>query len=265
MLPFGRLYGLERWLDDDESGGGYVPEASMEMEGTARSKSERKSTEACKSHREAERRRRQRINAHLTTLRSLLPNAVKSDKASLLAEVVQHVQRLRKQADDVAHGDSSCSTTTGGEQSSVDSEPWPFPGESDEATLSYCDGGDDGESKRMRVTLCCEDRPALNRDLTQAIRSVRAKVVRAKMMTIGGRTKSVVVIQWPGGGDDAKKEDEEAGVEALERALKAVIENRALVGSGMGRVMVGHKRARDRYGLPGEVDRAFLLGTAVNN
>lgn len=185
---------------------------------------------------------------------------LQSDKASLLAEVVQHVKRLRKQADDVAHGDSSCS----GEQSSVDSEPWPFPGESDEATLSYCDGCDEGEPKRMRVTLCCEDRPGLNRDLTQAIGSVRAKAVRAKMMTIGGRTKSVVVIQWPDdGGGDAKKEDEE--VRALERALKAVIENRALVGSGMGRVIVAHKRARDSYSLHGEVDCAFLMGTAANN
>ncbi|XP_061350075.1 transcription factor bHLH30-like [Gastrolobium bilobum] len=263
MLPFRRFYGFESWLDHESS----LIKAT-ELDG-GRSKTERKSTEACKSHREAERRRRQRINAHLSTLRSLLPNSAKSDKASLLAEVVQHVKRLRIQADDVARcheGDSSSSCSSGGgggggrESDSVrsvaDAEPWPFPGESDEATLSYCDG-DDGEPRRMKATVCCEDRPGLNRDLTQAIRSVRAKAVRAEMMTVGGRTKSVVVIQWPdGGGGNARKEEE---VGALERALKAVIDNRALVGSGMGPVVLGQKRARDSYDSPtSEVDCAFV-------
>ncbi|OIW02542.1 hypothetical protein TanjilG_12856 [Lupinus angustifolius] len=242
MLPFGRFYGLESWVDIN-------PEPSrslmkgMEMN-DSRSKSERKSMEACKSHRDAERRRRQRINDHLTTLRSLLPNnTLKSDKASLLAEVVQHVKQLRKQADDVAHGDSYCSGNS--EPCSVSSpaedvEPWPFPGVFDEATVSYCDG----EPNRMKVTLCCEDRPGLNQDLIQAIRSVRAKAVHAEMTTIGGRTKNVVVIQW-----DTKEE-----VGALERALKAVIENRAFMDPWMGRVVVGQKRARDCYGSFVEVD-----------
>ena len=176
---------------------------------------------------------------------------LQSDKASLLAEVVQHVKRLRKEADDVAR-DSSSSEAGSVRSSAEDAEPWPFPGESDEATLSYCDG----EPNLMKATLCCEDRPGLNRDLTQAIRSVRAKVVRAEMMTVGGRTKSVVVMQWPGGGGggDGGDSNFEVQVGAVERALKAVIENRALVGSGMGRVVLGQKRARDSYGSPDEVD-----------
>ncbi|TKY56330.1 Transcription factor bHLH30 [Spatholobus suberectus] len=255
MLPFRRFYGFESWLDHDSA---HVPTSlikkAVELDG-ARSKTERKSTEACKSHREAERRRRQRINAHLSTLRSLLPTAAKSDKASLLGEVVEHVKRLRKQADDVACGDSSSSCD--GERGSVLSEAWPFPGECDEATVSCCDG-DDGEARRVKATLCCEDRPGLNRDLTQAIRSVRGKPVRAEMMTVGGRTKSVVEVEWPP--REAEEEVEGKEVGALERALKAVIENRALVGYGMGPIVLGQKRARDCYGSPSsEVDSAFLL------
>ncbi|KAK2376138.1 transcription factor bHLH30 [Trifolium repens] len=239
LPPLRRFYGFESWIDKD----------SEKINGE-KSKSERKSKEACKSHREAERRRRQRINAHLSTLRSLLPNTTKSDKASLLAEVVQHVKRLRKEADDVAnrHNEES-SASCSGEPGSVDSteggETWPFPGESDEATVSYF-GEEEGEPKRMKVTVCCEDRPGLNRDLTKAIQSVRARPVRAEVMTVGGRTKSVIVVEWcegkgGGGGDDGREEKE---VEALERGLKAVIENRAFVDSRMGPFILGLKRAR---------------------
>jgi hypothetical protein len=153
---------------------------------------------------------------------------------------VQHVKRLRKEADDVAnrHNEES-SASCSGEPGSVDSteggETWPFPGESDEATVSYF-GEEEGEPKRMKVTVCCEDRPGLNRDLTKAIRSVRAIPVRAEIMTVGGRTKSVIVVEFDG--------REEKEVEALERGLKAVIENRAFVDSRMGPFMLGLKRAR---------------------
>lgn len=186
--------------------------------------SEKKSTtEACKSHKEAERRRRQRINAHLSTLRSLLPDTTKTDKATLLAEVVHHVRELKRKAADVARRNLD------GNGLEPDPSTWPFPGELDEATLSNCDGGATG---LVKATLCCEDRPGLNRDLGRAFRSCRAKPVRADMMTVGGRIKSVVVTQWAGNG--------EKEIEALKRALREVVENR-VPGSGMPRY---DKRAR---------------------
>jgi len=58
-------------------------------------------------------------------------------------------------------------------------------------------------------------------------------------MTVGGRMKSVVVVEW------GEEEVEGKEVGALERALKAVVENRALVGFGMGPVVLGQKRGRD--------------------
>jgi len=48
--------------------------------------SEAKAMAACKSHKEAERRRRRRINGHLATLRSLLPNLIKVSFVSFLME-----------------------------------------------------------------------------------------------------------------------------------------------------------------------------------
>ncbi|XP_022766422.1 transcription factor bHLH30-like [Durio zibethinus] len=201
--------------------------------------SERKSTEAFKSHKEAERRRRQRINAHFSTLRSLLPNTPKTDKASLLAEVVHHVRELKRQVEDVGRrdGDGCCNNS----QSELETS-WPFPGECDEATLNFCDE----KGKLLKATLCCEDRPGFNGDLSRVVKSVHAKVVRAEMTTVGGRTKSVVVMQWSG-------DDEEIG--PLKLALKNVVENRV---SGQAQT-VGNKRARG-FGSDNESGHGFLVG-----
>ncbi|KAK8642719.1 hypothetical protein V6N13_012053 [Hibiscus sabdariffa] len=200
-----------------------TPVTLMEGDDSIKALSERKSMEACKSHKEAERRRRQRINAHLSTLRSLLPNTTKTDKASLLAEVVHHVRELKKQMEDVGQRDrDGCCKDN---QSELDT-PWSFPGECDEADLSFSD-----EEGTLKATVCCEDRPGLNHDLSRVIRSVQAKVIRAEMTTVGGRTKSVVVMQWSG-------DEEQIGV--LKRALKDVVENRvSRLAQG-----TGSKRAR---------------------
>ncbi|GMI82783.1 TMO5-LIKE1, ABNORMAL SHOOT 5 [Hibiscus trionum] len=227
MFPLKSFCGVE----DDNS-----PVTLMEGDDSIKALSERKSMEACKSHKEAERRRRQRINSHFSTLRSLLPNITKTDKASLLAEVVHHVRELKRQVEDVVRRDldGCCS----------DSQPeletsWPFPGESDEAALSICDE----EGKLLKATVCCEDRPGLNHDLSRVIRSVQAKVIRAEMTTVGGRTKSVVVMQWSG-------DEEQIG--PLKRALKDVVENRV---SRLAQE-TGSKRARI-FGSNNETGHGF--------
>ncbi|KAF5456004.1 hypothetical protein F2P56_025523, partial [Juglans regia] len=250
MLPFQSYYGSRSLLEQKSERGREPNSAVNTMDGgdsmmSSASKGERRSEEACKSHKDAERRRRQRINAHLSTLRSLLPNTTKTDKASLLAQVVHHVKELRKQAADVGRqsGDAC------GSGSDSDPEVWPFPGEYDEATLSYCDGG----KKVMKATLCCEDRPGLNLELARVIRSVRARAVRAEMMTVGGRTKSVVVVQWAGSGAGGEEE-----IGALKRALKAVVENRAS-GPGLGQGVSRSKRARVYGSLKGD-DELLLRG-----
>ncbi|KAF5461996.1 hypothetical protein F2P56_018045 [Juglans regia] len=249
MLPLQSYYGSRSWLERKTEPGQQPSPTVNTMDGgdsmlSSASMGERRSEEACKSHKDAERRRRQRINAHLSTLRSLLPNTTKTDKASLLAQVVHRVKELRQQVADVpcreGNGDAC------GSGSDAVPDPWLLPGESDEATLSYCDGG-----KKVKATLCCDDRPGLNVDLARAIKSVRARAVRAEMMTVGGRTKSEVMVQWAGSGTGG---DHEIG--ALKRALKAVVENRAS-NSGVGQGVSRNKRARINGSLTDDND--FLL------
>ncbi|KAL5992665.1 hypothetical protein ACLOJK_013584 [Asimina triloba] len=205
---------------------------SVEMDAGGSTIGSRSSTAACKtSHSEAERRRRERINGHLATLRTLLPNTAKTDKASLLAEVVQHVRDLKRHAADVA---SNCT-------SSRSSDVWAFfPGETDEVTLAY---DPDPRSPFITASVCCEDRPDLLSELNGAIRSLRLRAVRAEIATVGGRTKGVFLIEGGGGGDEE--------ISAIRRVLKAVLEMRAAADhvamtstSASGAMLPGNKRPR---------------------
>ncbi|WOL19979.1 hypothetical protein Cni_G28781 [Canna indica] len=151
-------------------------------------------TRAVRSHSEAERRRRQRINGHLATLRSLLPSATRLDKAALLGEVVRQVRELRGMVEDVAV---------------------VVPGEGDEVGVEEEtpeDGG--GRARVVRAWVCCADRPGLMGELSRAVRSVRARAVRAEMVTVGGRTRSLLELEVSEAAD---------GRSALQAALWAVL------------------------------------------
>lgn len=153
------------------------------------------------------------------------------------------MRELRRRAADVARQDGNYCSSSG----SSEREAWPFPGESDELSLSYCQN----EGRIVKASICCEHRAGLNRDLTRAIGSVGARPTRAKMMTVGGRTKSVVVMNWLGGGGD-----KEMGL--LRRAMKDVVENRASSTYGMGQAFEGNKRPRVG-GLPNGSDDDQLV------
>ncbi|XVF64885.1 hypothetical protein PTKIN_Ptkin09bG0202800 [Pterospermum kingtungense] len=133
--------------------------------------SEIKSTDACnKSHQEAGRRRRQRVNAYFSTLPSLLPNTTKSDKASLLAEVVYRVRELKRQIEDIGRGysDGFCSNS----EQELERSTWLFPGEYDEAALVMTDEVEIGPLKRALKDVV-ENRTS---GLVQGARSKRARV-----------------------------------------------------------------------------------------
>ncbi|KAJ8541309.1 hypothetical protein K7X08_002125 [Anisodus acutangulus] len=160
-----------------------------------------KSKDAAVTHAVAERKRRERINSHLHTLKKLFPYLPKKDKPRVLTEAVTQLKELRK---NVAQ--------------QLELSSLFLPSENDVVIVNYCDN----EERTIKATICCEDRPGLNRDISSAIRSVQGRMIKAEMATVGGRTKAemVVVLGKANGG--------EKDVGQLKRALKAVVENRAL-------------------------------------
>ncbi|CAL9167111.1 unnamed protein product [Musa hybrid cultivar] len=196
-------YSLMIWPPRSSSSGGELvrgvgmqPVATGEMVHETRTAGE---TRAVRSHSEAERRRRQRINGHLATLRSLLPAATRLDKAALLGEVVRQVRELRVRVEEVAV---------------------MVPGEGDEVGVEEEEeggGGGGGSGRVVRAWVCCADRPGLMGELSRAVRSVRARAVRAEMVTVGGRTRSLLELEV----SEAAERGE--GRSALQAALWAVL------------------------------------------
>ncbi|XP_044470822.1 transcription factor bHLH131 isoform X2 [Mangifera indica] len=162
---------------------------------------------AAKKHSEAERRRRLRINGQYATLRTLLPNLVKVDKASVLEETIKSVRELQKTVKELKAG--------GGDRRKNE-----FPNEVNELNLSYSneDGG------LVKATLSCEDKPGLMSDIARAVRSVKARVLKVEMATVGGRIKCELLIQGFKGNES---------MVMLKKALKLIIDKPAsLPGNG---------------------------------
>ncbi|WOK93410.1 transcription factor bHLH30-like [Canna indica] len=180
-----------------------------------------KALAASKSHSEAERRRRERINAHLARLRSLLPSTTKTDKASLLAEVIQHVKELKRQTSEIA-------------------EESPLPTETDELTV---DAANDEDGRFVvRASLCCDDRSDLLPDLIKALKALKLRTLKAEITTLGGRIKNVLVITGENGVDH--QQAPEQAIASIQDALKAVMERPTDEPASSSAVAGGIKRQR---------------------
>ena len=98
---------------------------------------------------------------------------LQTDKASLLAEVIEHVKELKRQTSAVlgAAGEGG-----GGEEASASAsaarQHLLLPTESDELAV---DAGEDGEGRLVvRASLCCEDRAGLVQDIAGALTALAA-------------------------------------------------------------------------------------------
>lgn len=130
-----------------------------------------------------------------------------TDKASLLAEVIQHVKELKR-------------------QTSIISESNLVPTEMDELTV---DNDADEEGRLViKASICCEDRSDLLPDLIKTLKALRLRTLKAEITTLGGRVKNVLFIT---GDDDEglrmnyeQETPYECSISTIEEALKAVME-----------------------------------------
>ncbi|XP_044336739.1 transcription factor bHLH51 [Triticum aestivum] len=151
---------------------------------------------ALKVHSEAERRRRVRINAHLTALRRMIPDTKQMDKAALLARVVDQVRHLKRRASEAAQAQQMPAV----------------PPEADEVSVEFCCTGDTDDDNRrlyMKASVSCDDRPDLVAGFIQALHGLRLRTVRAEVTSLGGRVRHVFTLC---------KEEEEEGSAAAGRA-----------------------------------------------
>uniref|UniRef100_A0A0D9W0L2 BHLH domain-containing protein n=1 Tax=Leersia perrieri TaxID=77586 RepID=A0A0D9W0L2_9ORYZ len=165
---------------------------------------------ASRNHREAEKRRRERIKSHLDRLRSI-------DKASLLAKAVERVRDLKQRMAGIG-ADASSATAV-------------FPTEHDEIVVLASGGG-----AVFEASVCCDDRSDLLPELIETLRSLRLRTLRAEMATLGGRVRNVLVLARDAAGeDDEHSADGEHGGDFLKEALRALVERPGAAGGGRDR------------------------------
>ncbi|XP_011626267.1 transcription factor bHLH30 [Amborella trichopoda] len=164
---------------------------------------EAKNAAALRSHSDAERRRRERINAHLNTLRALISGPNKMDKASLLAQVINHLRDSKRKADEISKGSL-------------------IPTAFDEVRVENEADGPNKEGVFLRVSLCCDDRPDLLIDLKRTLQNLRLKIISAEISTLGGRVKNVFVLTTCKENGDANKHQVSAS--SVHKALNSVVD-----------------------------------------
>ncbi|CAM8949338.1 unnamed protein product [Rhodiola kirilowii] len=163
-----------------------------------------------KSHSEAEKRRRDRINGQLHTLRKLVPKSEKMDKAALLASVIDNVKDLKSKATEVSKG-------------------FTVPSDVDEVSIStYVPQEDTSASCQadifIEATMCCEDRPELLAELGKALQSQKLLIIRAKMACLDCRVQIELLLSSNGSSDNDYSSNNQTGegMISLKRALNRV-------------------------------------------
>ncbi|KAL0299299.1 UNVERIFIED_CONTAM: Transcription factor [Sesamum radiatum] len=182
---------------------------------------EDRTASASRSHSEAEKRRRDRINAQLATLRKLIPKSEKMDKAALLGQVVDHVKEQSERAKEV----SKFST---------------IPTETDEVIIEHMNAQESApQNIYMSATVCCDDRPELFAELNSALKGLAVTIVEAEITSLGGRTKSNFVLC----AKDTGGAERNSCTSLLKQSLKLAL-SRVVISSGVSSYSARSKRQR---------------------
>ncbi|KAJ7963945.1 Transcription factor [Quillaja saponaria] len=177
------------------------PSWSIPVEGAA----EDRAASASNSHSQAEKRRRDRINAQLATLRELIPKSDKMDKAALLGSVIEHVKDLKRKAKEI-------------------NKSFTLPTEVDEVTIAT-DLSQDASSTNatkfedniiIKASVCCDDQPEVFSELIQVLKGLRLTAIKADIASVGGRIKSILLLC-------SKDSGEGVCLSTLKQSLKIVV------------------------------------------
>ncbi|EOY28023.1 Basic helix-loop-helix DNA-binding superfamily protein, putative isoform 1 [Theobroma cacao] len=187
-----------------------------------KSVSEEKVIAALKSHSEAEKRRRERINAHLDTLRGLLPCR---EKRALMAKVAfshgivliiccpprekkENEAKFTERKEEDSLYVWICSMLTKLEMDKATllgevirqvkelkknateaSKGFLVPMDDDEVRVEPCEDEANG-ILLFKASICCDYRPELLTDLRRALDALPIKMVKAETSTLGSRLKN---------------------------------------------------------------------------
>lgn len=103
---------------------------------------------------------------------------MQTDKASLLAKVVEQVKELKQQSSHIMQLESS------------------FPSDTDDVIVvtDFFFNKNHQSSLVIKASFCCDDRSDLNTELIQTLKSLRLSPLKAEMVTFGGRTRNMLIL-----------------------------------------------------------------------
>ncbi|KAG5616270.1 hypothetical protein H5410_016094 [Solanum commersonii] len=178
---------------------------------------------ASRSHSEAEKRRRDRINAQLSTLRKLIPTSEKMDKAALLGSVVDHVKDLKGKTAEI-------------------SKVLNIPTDTDEVTIEHLNEEEENKGCLLKASFCCDDRLELFSELQRGIKNLKLTVMGADITSLGGRIKGVFML-CPN-----QNSANDVCMNSLKRSLRVVFSRIAISPPSTSNYRI--KSKRQRFFLP---------------